>query len=828
MRLLALPLLLASGVALAQTPAIIRPLVSSRGLTLPPESTALVDEATALSINPAGLRFVDAPQLFYVHERHQVLDQVGNGLFTGTSLFGVAGVGFGVEWLRHASAPDYRRTSFGFSLGTDTLALGATHHAFSSADSEGVDRLSSWDIGLSGRPCRGFSYGLVAKDLNEPEEGAFRVQRTFELGVGLRPFGERYTLGVDYLLRRGGLDEGRLSYTLKTEVVPGLRLSAGASHGLQRGEALAVQVAATLDTAFLGLTYAGGGTEDGLDHSLALRMSLAPYRSLRRPSGVVALVDLNDRLAGGVSPSLALLGISGPDPYLRLMRFLELATQDERLRGVVLKVEGLGGVDWGRAEELRQAVLRLRAAGKKVLALVLSCDDKGYFVASAADRLYALPASSFLINGLSAGVTSVGGTMEKLGVSWDVARVGEYKTAPEQLTRRDMSEAERETLNAWLDTQVDWYEQAVVSERKLPVERLREAWKVGLIPPPVAQSLGLIDGILQGQKELEQRLEQLIPGASYAENYSPRDEQETRWGRRRRIAIVPVLGTIAGGKSREDPLGATRIAGAETVALALYRAQMDPAVVAIVLRVDSGGGDVLASDLMYRAVLEAKKVKPVIASMGDVAASGGYYAAMAADEIFANPTTLTGSIGVFYLKPALKGLLEDKLGITQQTLPRAPLADLLGLWRPWTPEEQRAVQAWVDATYDTFITYAAEARKLEKAQVDTLARGRVWSGKDAHARGLVDRLGGLAEAVAAARSRGGASASEDVEVVVYGEARGFLSSLGGEPGVLARLLPEPSSPLPPGLQGLLRDTGLTGSLLEPGLKAALPFAVSVE
>lgn len=828
MRLLALKLLLLPCLALAQTPTLVREPVSSRGVTLPPEATALVDEATALSINPGALRFVGAPQLFYVHERHRALDQVGNGLFTGATLLGVVGAGFGVEWLRNSPGPDYRRTSFGFALGTDTLSLGATHHAFSAEDNGDFDRLSSWDIGLAARPWRQFSYSVVARDINEPEQGEFALTRTFDVGVGLRPFGERYTLGVDYLFRSGGLDEGRLSYTLKAEVLPGLRLGAGFSHGLRRGEDQAVQLAATLDTSRFGVTYAAGGTAGEADHTLAVRLSMAPYRSLRLSTGVVALVDLNDRLSGGVSPSLALFGVSGSDPYLRLMRFLDLATQDPELRGVVLKMEGLGGVDWGRAEELRQAVLRLRGAGKKVMALVLSCDDKGYMVASAADEIYALPASSLHINGLSVGVTSFGGTMEKLGVSWDVARVGEYKTAPEQLTRKDMSEAERETLNAWLDTQVGWYEQAVTSGRKLPVERLREAWKVGLIPARTAQGLGLIDGILQGQEDLEKKVLGLAPGASFSENYSPRSERETRWGTRRRIAIVPVLGTIAGGKSREDPLGATRIAGAETVVLALQQAQEDPAVVAIVLRVDSGGGDVLASDLMYRAVLEAKKRKPVIASMGDVAASGGYYAAMAADEILANPTTLTGSIGVFYLKPALRGLLGDKLGVNQESLSRAPLADLMDFWRPWTPEEQRAVQAWVDSTYDDFITYVAAARKLEKAQVDAIARGRVWSGKDAHARGLVDRLGGFAEAVTAARTRARVDASEDLDLRVYGEARGLLSSLGGEPGVFARLLPEPQPTLLPGMQALLRETGLTPGLLEPGLKAALPYTLTVD
>jgi protease-4 len=826
MRLL-VPLLLLPCLALAQTDAILRPLVGSRGVTLPPEATAIVDEATALSINPGSLRFVGAPQLFFVHERNRALDQVGNGLFAGATLLGVVGTGFGVEWLRNRTEPDYRRTSFGFSLGTDTLALGATHHAFSSAD-ESIEKLTSWDIGLSARPWREFSYSVVARDIDQPEQGEYRLTRSFDVGIGLRPFDERYTLGVDYNFRSGGLDEGRLTYALKGEVMPGLRLSAGVSHGLRGGEEVVFQLGATLDTSGFGVTYAAGGGNVGMDHVLAVRLSQASYRSLRISSGVVAMVDLNDRLSGGVNPALALFGATGSDPYLRLMRFLDLATKDPQLQGVVLKMEGLGGVDWGRAEELRQAVLRLRAGGKKVMAVLLSCDDKGYLVASAADQIYALPASSLLINGLTAGVTSLGGTMEKLGVTWDVARVGTYKTAPEQLTRQTMSEAERETLNAFLDTQVAFYEETVTRGRKLPAGRLREVWAVGLVPAQRARELGLVDGIIQQQSELEQKVRELVPGATYAENYSPRSERETRWSRRRRIAIVPVLGTIAGGKSREDPIGSSRIAGAETVVLALQRAKEDPSVVAIVLRVDSGGGDVLASDLMYRAVLDARKDKPVIASMGDVAASGGYYVSMGAHEILAHPTTITGSIGVFYLKPALQGLLGGKLGVNEETLPRAPLADMLQLWRPWTPEEQAAVQAWVNSTYDDFITYVAAERKLEKDKVHSVAQGRVWSGKDALARGLVDRMGGFQEAVEAARARAKVDALEELDLEVYGDAKGLLSSLGGEPNVLTRLLPPPQPALPPAVQALLTEAGLTAGWLEPGLKAHLPFSVRVE
>ncbi|MFL5347238.1 MAG: signal peptide peptidase SppA [Hyalangium sp.] len=826
MRLPALLLLLPC-LALAQTNAIVRPLVGSRGVTLPPESTAIVDEVTALSLSPGSLRFVDAPELFFLHERNRLEDQVGTGLFAGTSLLGAVGLGFGLEWINNHDVPDYRRTSLGFSLGTDTLALGATYHAFGSSDAS-IEKLSSWDIGLSARPWREFSYSVVARDINQPEQGEYQLTRSFDVGIGLRPFDERYTLGVDYQLRSGGLDKGSLNYALKAEVWPGLRLSAGLSHGLSPGQAVAFQLAATVDTAHFGFTYAGGGTHDGADHVLAVRLSSDTYRALGLSSGVVTMLDLNDRLAHGINPAFALFGASGPDPYLELMRFLELATKDPQLRGVVLKMEGLDGVSWGRAEELRQAVLRLRGVGKKVMAVMLSCDDKDYLVASGADQIYVLPSSSLVINGLSASVISIGGTMEKLGVTWDVARVGEYKTAPEQLTRKEMSAAERETVNAYLDTEVAWYEEAVTRGRKLPPGRLREAWAVGLIPARKALELGLVDGILQSQEDLEKQVRKLAPEARYSPDYSPRGERETRWGRRRRIAIVPVLGTIAGGKSREDPLGAAHIAGAETVVLALQRAQEDPSVVAIVLRVDSGGGDVLASDLMYRAVLEAKKHKPVIASMGDVAASGGYYVSVAADEIYANPTTITGSIGVFYLKPALQGLLRDKLGVNQENLPRAPLADLLDPWRPWTPEEQNAVQSWVNSTYDDFISYVGAARKMEKAKVDAIARGRVWSGKDALARGLVDKLGGFVEAVEAARTRAKVEPGEEVDLEVYGEPRGLLSSMGGEPSVMSRLLPPAPPALLPGVRALVKETGLTSEALEPGLKAALPFTLKVE
>jgi protease-4 len=826
----ALLFLLLPSLALAQTGAIVREPAPPRGVTLPPTGAALVDEATALSVNPAALRFVGPTQLFYVHERNLVRDQVGDGVFLGATPLGV-GLGLGLEWIRGRGAqPDYRKTSFGLAFGTKTLSLGGTYNSFGS-DARDIDRLSTFDLGLSWRPLEAFALGAVVRNVDQPEEGLLRLGRTYDVGVGWRPFDERYSLGVDYLFGEDDVDAGRLNYTLQAEVVPGVRAGAGVSHAVRGNTELALQLAVTLDTSRFGLTYAGGGTSDGLDHVVAVRLSREPYRGLRLSDGVVAMLDLNDSLSGATSPVLALLGAGGQDPFLRTLRFLELAARDERLRGVVLKMEGLPGAAWGRSEELRNAVLRLRASGKKVMAVLLNCDDACFLIASAADQVYALPEALLPINGLVASVTYLGGTMEKLGVTWDVARVGAYKTAPEQLVRKDMSEAQRETLNAYLDTQVDHYVRTVTTARKLPVERLQEAWTAGLLTAPNAQKLGLIDGVL-GPEELDKKVAEWLPGASYNPYYSPRDERDTEWGRARRLAIVPVVGTIAGGKSRESPLGGGQVAGAETVVRAIQRASDDPRVAAIVVRVDSGGGEVLASDLMYRAVLEAKKKKPVIASMGDVAASGGYYASMGAHEIFALPTTITGSIGVFFIKPAVQGLGQS-LGVSREVISRAPLANIFDIWAPWTPEQASAAQTWVNASYDTFITQVAQSRGLEKDKVDAIARGRVWSGRTAHELKLVDQLGGLQEALASARKRAGVPEDEELDTVVYGEARGLLSSFGGEPGVLVDLLPEsllapPPPMLPAGVEALVKETGLaTPGVLEPGMKALLPFSVSV-
>jgi protease-4 len=531
------------------------------------------------------------------------------------------------------------------------------------------------------------------------------------------------------------------------------------------------------------------------------------------------MVDLGEMLTKSSGSALIFFGVGEADPYLRVMRLLNQAERDPQLEGLVLRVDNLAEIGVGKAEELRRSVLRLRASGKKVFAVLLRAGNNEYLIASAADRVFAVPEAMLTINGFSATALFAGEAMEKLGVHWEVARVGAYKNAPDIFTRSEMSPEQRESVNAYLDSDVRTFHSAVGTGRRLDPGQINRIWDEGLIPTSRAKDLGLIDEVIS-PAELEDR---------HRGAYGPRVEREGRWGLRKRIAIVPVIGTIAPGKNYEDPLGLVRVAGAETVVRALRIAQDDPLVAGIVLRVDSPGGDSLASDLMYRAVLEAKKRKPVFASMGDVAASGGYAAAMGADRIYALPSTITGSIGVFFIKPVVDKLA-NKLGVHHETIKRGKISDLLSLFQPWTPEEKSAAQKWVDSTYDDFITEVAASRKLTKGQVDAIARGRVWSGEDALARGLIDQLGGLPDAVDAARIQANIPSPDDVDLWIVGEPHGLLAALTASNGLINRVLGEPTKvhPLPAALRELAVDVGLDQALLmQPTVKAMMPFTLRV-
>ncbi len=821
---LILPLL--ASTALAQT-ASVGTADPSRGTTLLPGSSAWSDEATSLVYNPAGLGRVGRLNGWYVHERSNVRPQDNDGVWMATSIGDYVGLGVSFQWLRPGAGLgiDRAKSSLGFSVGPQLLSVGATVNWFTSSNVQWVTTL---DVGVQSRPLRWLSFGLFVRNLNEPKATLLGLTTNFgrewTVGVGVRPFGERLTVGVDWIApETTPLARSRMQYTVQATVVRGVRLLAGFSHSFTPGDSLFFHGGIGLDLENIGYTQGVAFSNGQANWQFAARFSLDKYGSVI-PQQKLAVVSLSDLGTNSGTTLGALLGLASEDRYVKFLRFLERAANDPELRGVVLKVEG-SGVGLARADEVRQAIVKLRAAGKKVFAYVLSASDTEYLMISACDGIYAAPESMMLIDGLRSSVTFFGGTAKKFGIDVDVARVGAYKSFPEQFTRQDMSDPQRETINAYLDSNVKTVAARIKEARHIEPEAWQAAIDEGLKPAKRAVELHQIDAVMTPQ-QFDELISQQLPGVRVARDYEPFDTRDDRWGKKKSIAVIPVLGNIAGGKNQTTPFTGDLVAGAQTFIEAINQAAEDSNVAAIVVRVDSGGGDGLASDLMYRAVLEAKKRKPVIASMGDVAASGGYYVAMGADQIVASPTTLTGSIGVFFAKPAIKRLAED-LGTTQISIQRGKLAGITDTFDPWTPEQKIAAQKWIEDFYDSFITEAAASRKMTKVAIDAVARGRVWSGEDAKARGLVDQLGGLMDAIALAKEKSGLT--EELAINVYQTSPGIIPALLGAaaPNVLLEVQ-LPSQKLPIGLQTLAEQLGNASWLLEsPRVQARLEYSIDV-
>lgn len=820
--------LLAATTASAQTAAI-GGNDPSRGTTLLPGSSAWSDEATSLVYNPAGLGRVGRLNAWYVHERSNVRPQDNDGLWLATSFGELVGLGLSFQWLRPATGLglDRAKTSLGFSGGPQAFSVGATVNWFSSSNVQWVTTL---DVGLQSRPLRWLSFGAFVRNLNAPKANLLNLStffpREWTLGLGVRPLGEHLTLGVDWIAPETvALGRSRMQYTVQAHLLGGVRLLAGVSHSFTPGEPLYLHAGVGLDLDNVGYTQGVAYSGGELNWQFAGRFSMDKYQSVV-PQQKIAVVSLAD-LGGSTGATLgSLLGLDGEDRYLRFLRFLERAAKDPELQGLVLKVEG-AGVGLARADEVRAAIGKLRAAGKKVFAYVLSAGDAEYLMVSGCDGIYAAPEAMLLIDGLRSSVTFFGGTAKRFGIDVDVARVGAFKNFPEQFTRQDMSDPQRETINAYLDTNVKTIAARIKAARGIEPEAWQAAIDEGLKPARRAVELRQIDAVMTPQ-QFDELIQQQLPGARVARDYRPFDTREERWGKQRSIAVIPVLGNISGGKNQTTPLTGDLVAGAQSFIEAIGEAAEDSSVAAIVVRVDSGGGDGLASDLMYRAVLEAKKKKPVIASLGDVAASGGYYVAMGADAIVASPTSLTGSIGVFFAKPAIKRLAED-FGTTQISISRGKLAGITDTFDPWTDEQRVAAQKWIDDFYDSFITEVASSRKMPKGAVDAVARGRVWSGEDAKARGLVDQLGGLMDAIALAKEKSG-HPEEDLAIALFQSSPGLLTSLLGATAPQSLIdTALPTQRLPPGLQSLAEQLGSASWLLEaPRVQARLEYSVEVK
>ena len=465
---------------------------------------------------------------------------------------------------------------------------------------------------------------------------------------------------------------------------------------------------------------------------------------------------------------------------------LRKAKRDARITSVLLMPGSLELPFWGKVQELRDAVVDFRKSGKTVVAFLEYGGDREYYLASAADRVFMLPTARLDLAGIASYEIFLRGAFDKLDAYPDFHHIGDFKTATNQLTEKTFTPAHREMAES---LNRDMYEQLVrgiADARKKTEPEVRALLDDGPYSPEDALRVGLIDDLAY-EDQLDDRVPQLkaTRGEKRIElnQYARISPQSAGIRPRSRIAVIYAVGVITSGDSSFDPVNG-RIAGSSTIVDQIRRIREDESVKAIVLRIDSPGGSSTASDVIWRELMitrDQKPSRPLVTSMSDLAASGGYYIAMPGHVIVAQPATLTGSIGIYTGKFVVSGTLA-KLGITAETVTSGPNADIYSPFSRFSPEERAKIEQSMQSFYDQFVEKVAEARRTTPERIDAIAQGRVWTGRQARELGLVDQLGGLDTAVAAAKQRARIPADEDVEIVVYPARRGFYEALARQFG----------------------------------------------
>ena len=450
---------------------------------------------------------------------------------------------------------------------------------------------------------------------------------------------------------------------------------------------------------------------------------------------------------------------------------LRRAKTDPRVKGLIVIPAG-DSPFWAKSQEIRDAILDFRTSKKKAIAFLEFGGDQEYYLATACDRIALLPTSVLDLKGVATYEVFLRGTLDKLGMVPDLLHIGDYKTAINTFTEKGFTPAHREMTASLNKDTLDELVRAIAEARRKTPAEVRALIDEGPFLPEDALSHGLVD-VLAYRDEVEEE-------AGFGGDMEPTEINDyvAAWApgfgfhRGPRVALIYAVGTIASGESG----GSDNYAGSDTLVEYIDEAREDDAVKAIVLRVDSPGGSSIASDVIWRALMLAREKKPLIVSMSDLAASGGYYVAMPGHAIVAQPGTLTGSIGIFSGKMVTGGMFK-KFGASVEGISDGKFADMNSPARPFSPEERAKVEEQMQAFYDQFIEKVSQARKSTPEKIDAIAQGRVWTGRQAKANGLVDELGGLTRAIAIAKERAKIPAAQDVDLVVYPPKRSFIEAL---------------------------------------------------
>jgi protease-4 len=735
-------------------------------------SAASEDGAEAIRLNPANLGWIPSWELRYDGVYCDGTDKIncGHALEAATPLWFGFSTAARVDYVLTpgTTTPEnalYRDSSYtwltwglAWHLG-DTLSFGASLQGALSGEAL-YNGLFGVTLGASFRPDPHLGLSLVVQDLNRPKgpplpNGQPLLDRSYTMAAAFRPTGKRnleLALDVRYLegadpsgqpapiaALTGDLWLPRASVAVDIPYVGRARGDFQISH-IENDALRSFTASASLELA-LGHFTAGGGAifGSGLGGRDVGAFGTASISGVREP--------------GLPSPehavSIRIESTPGTRGHVALLRKLWRISETRSIDAVVLELRTEPASSFAHAEELADALRVLRARGKKVLCSLEDAGSRSLYVCANADRVVVNPAGGIRYAGLRSQYLYLAGLLRNLGIQAQFVRIGAHKTAPEEFENEHASPVAAADHEDMLRNVEAVFNKNLANGRHMTEARVREITKTGPFIASEAKAANLVDGTAFDD-ELDHVVREMVGKPVSLEKYGDPENAPTSFGSRSKVAILYVDGDMVDGRSQTIPIVDMKLCGSYSIADTVRALRNDSSIKAVVLRIESPGGSSMAADVMWRELSLLAKKKPLIVSMGGVAASGGYYIASPAKEIFAEPLTVTGSIGIFYGKADVSGLL-GKIGVNVDTYKTAPRADAESLFRPFTHDEMVELQVKVKQFYDVFLDRVSKGRHMTPAQVDAVGQGRVWVGQEAIEKGLVDKLGGLREALAEAR-----------------------------------------------------------------------------
>jgi protease-4 len=742
---------------------------------------ATEDSAEALVLNPANLANLPAAEARWTGAFCRATRRVacGHAFDLATPLYFGLSTGLRVDYVippRGDAGPgfpydlgNYAWVTWGVGYKvSERLQVGFSLQAAYSSNPL-VDGLFGITAGLSYRPYRRFGFGLVAQDFNGPSSllvptafapneirTAAILDRSYTGALTFRPSGTRdVELGAE-LRYFEGTDNWRPRAVAAFDV-PHVGRVRGDVEVQNLGNDRSRGVLGTVGAEFyLDHVSAGGGALFG--SGLGSATDVSPYATISLSGARSPGLPLPEKAV-----SIRLEATPGTRAHVRLLRKLWHLAEDRETRAVTMVVRSEIATSYAHAEELADAFRVLKSRGKKVICSFEDAGPKSLFACASADRIVVNPAGGLRYSGLRTQHIYLAGLLEKIGVKAEFVRIGAHKAAPEQFMNKSASDVARADQEDLLLQHEAVFARNMELYRGIPASTFRAVSAKGPFVASEARDAKLVDGYAFDD-ELERVTSDVVGHKIRYVKQVDDIEVPRKFGPQQKVAILYIDGDIIDGRSRTVPLLDNKLVGSYTIAEAAKQLREDPTVKAVVVRIESPGGSSMAADVMWRELYKLNQAKPVIASMGSIAASGGYYVAAPARKIFALPLTITGSIGIFYGKADVSELL-TKIGVNVETRKTTPRADAESLFRGFTDDERVELDRKVHQFYGVFLDRVAQGRKLTKEQVDAVGQGRVWAGQQALDHKLVDEMGGLRNALAAARAAG--HLPDDAPIVEY-------------------------------------------------------------